>query len=79
VRKPAKWWSFLRGLPTDRFHHAKEEVFLFPSLESHGMPREGGPTGVMFVEHEIGRQLVREMEGSVAAGLKGETGSGPVL
>jgi hemerythrin-like domain-containing protein len=66
--------EFFKGF-ADRFHHAKEEVLLFPSLESHGMPREGGPTGVMFVEHEIGRQLVREMESSVAAGLKGETGS----
>ena len=31
----------------DKCHHGKEEDLLFPLLESHGMPRSGGPTGVM--------------------------------
>lgn len=50
----------------DRFHHAKEEQHLFAYLEAHGMPREGGPTGVMLAEHEMGRDLVSKMEKAVA-------------
>mgnify|MGYP000753666721 CR=1 FL=1 len=34
----------------DRCHHAKEENHLFPAMEAKGMPREGGPTGVMLYE-----------------------------
>ena len=43
----------------DRCHHAKEEQHLFPALERHGVPKEGGPLGVMLYEHEEGRALVR--------------------
>jgi hemerythrin-like domain-containing protein len=43
----------------DRCHHAKEEQHLFPALEQHGVPKEGGPLGVMLEEHEEGRALVR--------------------
>lgn len=32
-------------------HFAKEEEALFPVIESF-IPREGGPTGVMLIEHE---------------------------
>lgn len=43
----------------DRCHHGKEEAHLFPALEGHGIPKAGGPVGVMLVEHEEGRALVR--------------------
>lgn len=43
----------------DRCHHGKEEGCLFPCLERRGVPREGGPIGVMLREHELGRELVR--------------------
>ncbi len=46
----------------DRCHHAKEEDFLFPSLENRGMPYPGGPTEVMRAEHERARALIREMQ-----------------
>ncbi|MGB8475977.1 MAG: hemerythrin domain-containing protein [Candidatus Acidiferrum sp.] len=46
----------------DRCHHGKEEDLLFPLLEKKGMPRDGGPIGVMLREHDRGRELVREME-----------------
>lgn len=46
----------------DRCHHGKEEDLLFPLLEKKGMPRGGGPIGVMLFEHESGRELIREME-----------------
>lgn len=51
----------------DRFHHAKEEQHLFACLEAHGMPRDGGPTGVMLAEHQMGRDLVGKMEKTVTA------------
>ncbi len=59
--------AFLRDLVTfsqtfvDRCHHGKEEACLFPCLERRGIPREGGPIGVMLEEHEAGRRLVREI------------------
>lgn len=43
----------------DRCHHGKEERYLFPMLELHGVPREGGPLGVMLHEHEQGRAYVQ--------------------
>ncbi len=51
----------------DRCHHAKEERHLFPALESHGVPKEGGPVGVMLSEHDEGRGHVR----AIAAALPG--------
>jgi len=45
----------------DACHHGKEEKFLFPAIEAAGIPREGGPIGVMLAEHEAGRKLVRRM------------------
>lgn len=45
----------------DACHHGKEEDLLFPVLESRGIPREGGPIGVMLYEHQVGRQLTRDM------------------
>ena len=49
----------------DQCHHGKEEDFLFPALEAAGIPREGGPIGVMLSEHQQGRQLVKEMTESL--------------
>ena len=45
----------------DRCHHGKEEDVLFPELERRGVPRDGGPIGVMLMEHEVGRGHVRAM------------------
>lgn len=45
----------------DGCHHAKEEQALFPTLESRGLPREGGPIGVMLMEHEEGRNYQRTL------------------
>jgi hemerythrin-like domain-containing protein len=47
---------------TDKCHHGKEEGALFPFLESKGIPREGGPIGVMLMEHDIGRRLIKALE-----------------
>jgi hemerythrin-like domain-containing protein len=50
----------------DRCHHAKEEEFLFPAMEAAGVQREGGPIGVMLMEHERGRKLVVELKEALA-------------
>jgi hemerythrin-like domain-containing protein len=54
------------GVFVDRCHHGKEEDHLFPALERSGVPRQGGPIGVMLAEHEQGRGLVRSMGQALA-------------
>lgn len=53
--------GFIRTF-ADHCHHAKEEKHLFPALEQRGIPRAGGPIGVMLHEHEVGRGLVAELD-----------------
>lgn len=55
--------DFLRGF-VDKCHHGKEETALFPAMEGAGVPKDGGPIGVMLAEHEAGRSLVRQMAAS---------------
>ncbi len=45
----------------DRCHHGKEEEALFPALERRGVRIEGGPIGVMLLEHVTGRGHVRAL------------------
>lgn len=45
----------------DKCHNNKEEEFLFPALEKAGIPLEGGPIGVMLMEHDTGRGYVEKM------------------
>lgn len=52
--------DFLRGF-VDRCHHGKEEELLFPAMEAAGIPRNGGPIGVMLHEHDAGRSLIQAM------------------
>lgn len=52
--------SFIRHF-ADECHHFKEEKLLFPLMEEHGIPIEGGPIGMMLVEHEEGRSYVSAM------------------
>jgi len=59
--------DFLRTF-ADRCHHGKEEDLLFPALENAGIPREGGPIGVMLTDHTHGREFIRAM-GDALPGL----------
>jgi hemerythrin-like domain-containing protein len=62
--------EFSKGF-ADGCHHKKEEGALFPAMEAAGVPREGGPIGVMLAEHEVGRTLSGAMgaaAGRLAAG-----------
>ena len=52
--------DFIRHF-ADQCHHFKEEKVLFPALEEHGIPNQGGPIGMMLMEHEEGRAHVRAM------------------
>jgi hemerythrin-like domain-containing protein len=54
----------------DKCHHGKEEDLLFPAMEEAGIPREGGPIGVMLLEHVQGREHIQAMR-SAASGYKG--------
>jgi hemerythrin-like domain-containing protein len=56
----ARCVEFFR-LFADACHHAKEEDLLFPVLESRGIPKDGGPIGVMLYEHSVARQLTADM------------------
>jgi hemerythrin-like domain-containing protein len=64
VEKSLESWKkaldFIRNF-ADKCHHLKEEKILFPAMEEHGVPREGGPIGMMLLEHEEGRGYVRSM------------------
>ena len=56
----------------DGCHHAKEEQHLFPLLEVRGFRREGGPTGVMFAEHDQGRRYLSGMRAAVDGAAAGD-------
>lgn len=66
--------EFFQGF-ADRCHHCKEEGHLFPCLEQCGIPREGGPIGVMLYEHEQGRRLVRAIAERLDAADRGDGGA----
>ena len=57
----------------DECHHFKEEKVLFPAMEAHGIPSEGGPIGMMLAEHEEGRAHVRSMWAAVEQIAAGNT------
>jgi len=63
--------DFIRAY-ADGWHHAKEEVHLFPALEAAGIPRDGGPVGVMLREHVIGRSHVGMMADHLDAAADGD-------
>jgi len=56
----------------DRCHHGKEESNLFPRMEEKGVPRQGGPIGVMLIEHDQGRAYVRGMAEAIDGYARGE-------
>ena len=63
----------------DQCHHGKEEEFLFPAMEKVGIPRDGGPIGVMLAEHAEGRQYVKELGEASEQYSRGDRNAGPAL
>jgi hemerythrin-like domain-containing protein len=66
--------DFFKGF-VDRCHHGKEEDVLFPELERRGVKREGGPIGVMLMEHDAGRRHVRAMSEGLDRLGRGDAGA----
>jgi uncharacterized protein len=46
----------------DGCHNKKEEEHLFPLIEKRGVPRQGGPLGVMLAEHDQARELIAKIK-----------------
>ncbi len=59
----------------DKCHHGKEEGILFPAMQTAGVPKEGGPLGVMLSEHGSGRNFIGEMKSLLQSHEKGDAGS----
>lgn len=51
----------------DACHHTKEEQALFPLLEARGIPKQGGPIGMMLFEHSEGRRLLADLAAALVA------------
>lgn len=64
--------AFFKGF-ADRCHHCKEEDRLFPTLERNGIPRDGGPIGMMLQEHEMGRSHIRAIAEALPASTNDDT------
>ncbi|MBI5032994.1 MAG: hemerythrin domain-containing protein [Chloroflexi bacterium] len=63
--------NFFRNF-ADGCHHGKEEGELFPTMVEHGIPKEGGPVGVMLLEHDEGRAFVRGMREAAERYARGD-------
>ena len=55
----------------DKCHHGKEEARLFPLLETRGFSADSGPTAVMRLEHDQGREFVGRMDRAIEAATAG--------
>ena len=51
----------------DQCHHGKEESYLFPYLESKGVPSTGCPLSALRGEHAKSRQLMDNLNSATAA------------
>jgi hemerythrin-like domain-containing protein len=60
----------------DQCHHGKEEEIFFPALEMAGIPKEGGPIGVMLGEHDRMRGLMHGLAGMADRYRAGEENAG---
>lgn len=70
--------QFFRNF-ADRCHHGKEEDELFPLLEQRGVPKQGGPIGVMLAEHDQGRAFIRGLSDAADQYAKGDNAAVPAL
>jgi len=63
----------------DKCHHGKEEELLFPAMEKVGIPKEGGPIGMMLEEHNMGRGYVKGMGNGIVKYTMGDYQAGLVI
>jgi hemerythrin-like domain-containing protein len=71
AEKTEQMVDFIRDF-ADRCHHAREEGLLFVRMQERGMPAQGGPIGVMLMEHVEGRRLVKAVAEALADAAKGD-------
>lgn len=58
--------DFIRSY-ADKHHHAKEEVILFELMKKEmGEKAVEGPLSGMYIEHDLGRLFVRNLEAAIA-------------
>jgi len=72
VKNLEKIVDFVKNF-ADKYHHLKEEDELFMEMERFGMPREGGPIGVMLHEHDEGRKYIKNATQCVEKFKSGDT------
>lgn len=53
--------DFIRNF-ADRFHHNKEETYLFPALNPNVLPKDGDALRFLMEEHQTERRLIAELE-----------------
>ena len=70
--------DYLQGY-VDQCHNQKEELHLFSRLQQKGMPRHGGPLGVMLQEHERAREILARLVPLGSAFAAGDSGKLPEL
>lgn len=63
----------------DNYHHGKEEELLFKAMEEKGFPREGGPIGVMLIEHDEGRGYSHALAESIEKYSAGDNSAKKVI
>lgn len=63
--------DFIKGF-ADGCHHKKEEGVLFKEMGNYGVPKEGGPIGMMLLEHEQGRAYTRAMRSATQRFMDGD-------
>ncbi len=69
--KVEKIVDFVRTF-ADACHHGKEEDLLFTRLEERGFSREMGPVAVMLLEHEQGRNAIRQVVANLEQAAQGD-------
>ncbi len=70
--------DFVRNF-ADKCHHGKEEAHLFPRLEERGVPKEGGPLGIMLHEHDAGREYIGVIDAAIGAYEGGDEAAARVI
>lgn len=74
----ARAHGFIRNF-ADKCHHAKEENVLFTMMVQKGVPNQGGPIGVMLMEHEQGRRHAAGIKAALPGYSEGDTAAGASL
>lgn len=64
--------DFIRNF-ADRFHHSKEETYLFPALSQNVFRKDSDALRFLMEEHQIERTLIAELELAIGEYRRGES------